>query len=92
MKLLIYLKKNKISMRELAKRVGVTPATISKIVNQEMSPSLKTATKILCITGDDIDFLDLCSIRDMEELQQFHIEEERLKNNLKNLDGKTVDV
>jgi len=92
MKLLIYLKKNKMSMRELAIRVGVTPATMSKIVNQEMSPSLKTATKILFITGDELDFLDLCSERDMKELEQFYIEEERLKNNLKNVDGKTIDV
>lgn len=92
MKLLIYLKKNKMSMRELALRVGVTPATMSKIVNQEMSPSLKTATKILFITGDELDFLDLCSDRDMKELEQFYIEEERLNNKLKNVDGKTVDV
>ena len=92
MKLLIYLKKNKMSMRELALRVGVTPATMSKIVNLEMSPSLKTATKILFITGDELDFLDLCSERDMKELEQFYIEEERLKNNLKNVDGKTIDV
>jgi len=92
MKLLIYLKKNKMSMRELAIRVGVTPATMSKIVNQEMSPSLKTATKILFITGDELDFLDLCSERDMKELEQFYIEEETLNNNLKNVDGKTVDV
>jgi len=92
MKLLIYLKKNKMSMRELSLRVGVTPATMSKIVNQEMSPSLKTATKIVFITGDEIDFLDLCSVRDMNELDQFYIDELERRDKTENVDKNIIEV
>lgn len=72
-------------MRELSQRVGVTPATMSKIVNRGMSPSLKTAIKILSITGDEINFLDLCSVRDIDELEQFYRNEEKDKLEVENI-------
>ena len=54
-KMVMYRAKNRITQKELAKRVGVTPMTISNVESGKQEPNRVTRAKILLVVDKDED-------------------------------------
>lgn len=57
-KLKDFLKLNNISYRELAKGLGISPATLSEIINNNRLPTLKLAYEIERLTFKNVTIYD----------------------------------
>jgi transcriptional regulator with XRE-family HTH domain len=59
MKLDYYLFKNKIKQNEFAKKLGIKPAHLSRIVNNKVTPHLELAILIQDLTQGEVPCEDL---------------------------------
>lgn len=59
MKLLDYLKKNKMTQRNLAKKVGVSEVLINYVVHKKQNPSATLIKRIEKATNKEVTFDDL---------------------------------
>lgn len=58
MKLLEYLKDNKITFRAFARTIGRNELTVARIANGNFVPSIKTLARIRKATGGQVDIED----------------------------------
>ncbi len=61
-----YLWKNKIAVKDFAKRIKVCPNQLSAIRNKRVTPKLKTAMKIHKESKQQIPYIEMLATQDME--------------------------
>ena len=64
----MYLLQNKISIRDFAKKVGVTPAAISNYVAFNRTPRLHIAKRIEIVTQGQVTIEDLMTYKEAKKV------------------------
>ena len=70
MKLYEYLWKHRVHGRDLAKKIGIHPVTMSRLSNRKESPTLLTALLLNHASGGRMGFDDLLSTEDAKKLAE----------------------
>jgi len=64
MELKEYLESNGIKQKYFAEKVGISPQSLSDLVNKKTAPRQKTAQKIVKLTNGEVTFEDLFKKKD----------------------------
>lgn len=70
MELAYYLLESNVLQKDLAKRVGILPTSLSPITNKKRSPSLIVAMRIYCETNGVVSLYELLSPKDKKKISK----------------------